>query len=56
MSREVHAGICESRRVKLPPVTRHHQGRRPAPEPSRHVAERRAYPGYGIIECLHPSR
>lgn len=22
MSREVHAGICESRRVKLPPATR----------------------------------
>ena len=23
MSREVHAGICESRRVRLPPATRH---------------------------------
>jgi hypothetical protein len=23
VSREVHAGICESRRVRLPPATRH---------------------------------
>jgi hypothetical protein len=26
VSREVHAGICESRRVKLPPATRHPLG------------------------------